>query len=179
MVLIGFLKLIKVLENEGIDTTHNPEFTMLEAYQAYTDYNGMMDLMESMFDFVAKEVLGTTKVVFKGQEVDVAKPWARVTMLDSIKEHAGIDVSIMTVDQLQDVIDENLIEFEKEKLWGNYVLAIFEHYCEDKYINPTFIIDHPRESTPLCKNYETAMNDSLNALNLFVWVWNLGMHIVN
>lgn len=150
----GFEKVFEInknFRNEGIDTTHNPEFTMLEAYQAYADYNDMMDLLESLYDFVAKKVLGTTKITFKGQEVDVAKPWNRITMIDAIKEHANIDVINMNEEQLQDVIDENMIEFDKEKKWGNYVLAIFEHFCEDKFVNPTFVIDHPRESTPLCK----------------------------
>ncbi|MCF7798851.1 lysine--tRNA ligase [Candidatus Woesearchaeota archaeon] len=154
LIVGGFEKVFDInknFRNEGIDTTHNPEFTMLEAYQAYADYNDMMDLMESMYEFVAKKVLGTTKVTFKGKEVDVAKPWARVPMLDAIKEHAGIDASTASVDDLQDVIDKNLIDFEKEKNWGNMVLAIFEHFCEDKYINPTFITHYPRESTPLCK----------------------------
>lgn len=150
----GFEKVFEInknFRNEGIDTTHNPEFTMLEAYQAYADYNDMMDLMESLYDFVAKKVLGTTKVTFKGKEVDVAKPWKRVTMLDAIKEHAKIDAGLMSTEELQDFVEENLIDFDKEVNWGNLVGAIFEHYCEDKYINPTFIIDHPRESTPLCK----------------------------
>lgn len=150
----GFERVFEInknFRNEGIDTTHNPEFTMLEAYQAYADYSDMMDLMESMYDFVAKKVLGTTKVTFKGHEVDVAKPWKRVPMLDAVKEHAGIDATNMSTEQLQDFVEENLIDFDKELSWGNLVGAIFEHFCEDKYVNPTFIIDHPRESTPLCK----------------------------
>ncbi|MBN1175539.1 lysine--tRNA ligase [Candidatus Woesearchaeota archaeon] len=150
----GFEKVFEInknFRNEGIDTTHNPEFTLLEAYQAYADYHDMMDLMESMYDFVANKVLGTTIVEFKGQKIDVKKPWPRITMADSIKEHAGIDVLNMDATQLQDFVEENLIDFEKEVNWGNLVGAIFEHFCEDKYINPTFIIDHPRESTPLCK----------------------------
>ncbi|MFW5977471.1 MAG: lysine--tRNA ligase [Candidatus Nanoarchaeia archaeon] len=141
----------KNFRNEGIDTTHNPEFTMLEAYQAYADYNDMMDLMESMYDFVAKKVLGTTKVTFKGQEIDVAKPWKRITMLDALKEYANIDAKNMSVDELQDEIDKHLIDFDKERNWGNLVSALFEHFCEDKFVNPTFVIDHPKESTPLCK----------------------------
>lgn len=150
----GFERVFEInknFRNEGIDTTHNPEFTMLEAYQAYADYNDMMDLMESLYDFVAKKVLGTTKVTFKGKEVDVAKPWKRVPMLDAIKEFAKIDAGSMSTEELQDFVEENLIDFDKEVNWGNLVGAIFEHFCEDKYVNPTFIIDHPRESTPLCK----------------------------
>jgi lysyl-tRNA synthetase class 2 len=160
----GFEKVYDInknFRNEGIDTTHNPEFTMLEAYEAYGDYNSMMDLMESMFDYVAKEVLGTTKVTFKGQEVDVKKPWARVKMLDAIKEHAKIDASSASMEELQDFCENNLIEMDKDKNWGNYVGTIFEHYCEDKYINPTFIIDHPRESTPLCKGIRDGGDERL------------------
>jgi lysyl-tRNA synthetase, class II len=141
----------KNFRNEGVDTTHNPEFTMLEIYQTYADYNDMMELMEDMYDSIARKVLGTTKIQFKGQEVDVAKPWKRITMLDAIKEYANIDANEMTQEQLQDFVEENEVEFDKEKNWGNYVCAIFEHFCEEKFINPTFVIDHPIESTPLCK----------------------------
>lgn len=173
----GFERVFEInknFRNEGVDTTHNPEFTMLEAYQAYADYNDMMNLMESMYDHVARSVLGTTKVSYKGQEIDVAKPWKRIKMLDAIKEHAGIDVDKMSVDELQDVIDKNLIEFDKEKLWGNYVLAIFEHFCEDKYINPTFIIDHPIESTPLCKTMRTGDNRLIERFEPFCMGMELG-----
>lgn len=160
----GFEKVYDInknFRNEGIDTTHNPEFTMLEAYEAYGDYNSMMDLMESMYDVVAKEVLGTTKVSFKGIDVDVKKPWARVKMLDSIKEHAKIDAENASMEDLQDFCEKNLIDMDKDKTWGNYVLAIFEHFCEDKYTNPTFIIDHPRESTPLCKGIRDGGDERL------------------
>ena len=173
----GFDKVFDInknFRNESIDTTHNPEFTMLEAYQAYADYNDMMELMESMYDFVAKKVLGTTKVTFKGQEVDVAKPWTRVKMLDAIKEHTKIDASTMSENDLQDVIDKNLIDFDKEKNWGNMVLAIFEHFCEDKYINPTFIIDHPRESTPLCKKLRTGDERLIERFEPFCMGMELG-----
>ena len=160
----GFEKVYDInknFRNEGIDTTHNPEFTMMEVYEAYGDYNSMMELLESLYDEVAREVLGTTKVNFKGQEVDVAKPWARVTMLDAIKEHAKIDAANMSLEELQDFAEKNLIEMDKEQSWGNYVGAIFEHYCEDKFINPTFVIDHPRESTPLCKGLRDGGDERL------------------
>jgi lysyl-tRNA synthetase, class II len=162
LIVGGFEKVYDInknFRNEGIDTTHNPEFTMMELYQAYADYNDMMELMESLYDYVARTVLGTTKVMFKGQEVDVAKPWKKITMLDAIKEYAKIDVSTMSVDELQDIIDTHLIDFDKEKNWGNLVCAIFEHFCEDKFINPTFVIDHPRESTPLCKQMRGVNGD--------------------
>lgn len=150
----GFEKVFDInknFRNEGIDTTHNPEFTMMECYQAYADYNDMMELTESMFDFVARKVFGTTVVEFKGQQVNVAKPWKRITMADAIKEHAGIDVLSMDTAVLEEWVIQNNIEFDKELNWGNLVLAIFEETAEDKYVNPTFVIDHPRESTPLCK----------------------------
>ena len=150
----GFEKVYDInknFRNEGIDTTHNPEFTMLECYQAYADYHDMMELMESMYDYVANKVLGTTVVEFKGNKVDVKKPWPRVKMLDAIKEHAGIDVNDLSAEDLQDYVNKERIDFDKEHKWGNYVAAIFEEKCEDKYVNPTFIIDHPVETTPLCK----------------------------
>ncbi|MGM5481168.1 MAG: lysine--tRNA ligase [Nanobdellota archaeon] len=156
LIVGGFEKVFDInknFRNEGIDTTHNPEFTMLEVYQAYADYNDMMELTESLYDHVAKEVFGTTKFSFKGQEVDIAKPWKRVTMLDAVKEYAGIDAGSMSVEELQDYVEENLIDFDKEVNWGNLVTAIFEAKCEDKFINPTFVIDHPKESTPLCKTH--------------------------
>lgn len=154
----GFEKVFDInknFRNEGIDTTHNPEFTMMECYQAYADYNDMMELMEGLYDFVATKVLGTTKVTFKGKEVNVGAPWKRVTMLDSIKEHTGLDVSNMSAEELQDYVHEQCIEFDKEHNWGNYVSVIFEEKCEDKYVDPTFIIDHPVETTPLCKALRT------------------------
>jgi len=145
----------KNFRNEGIDTTHNPEFTMLEAYQAYADYTDMMKLVEELFEQVALKLNGTTKSTFRGNEVDFKAPWKRVTMLDSIEEHAGIDASNMSIEELRDFVKNKKIEFDKEESWGNYVIAIFEALCEDKYIQPTFIIDHPEESTPLCKRHRT------------------------
>ncbi|MGV8162377.1 MAG: lysine--tRNA ligase [Candidatus Nanoarchaeia archaeon] len=141
----------KNFRNESIDTTHNPEFTMLEAYQAYADYTDMMELVENMYEQVALKINGTTKTLFKGKEIDLKAPWKRVTMLDAIQEHAGIDASNMDEEQLAEFIRNKNIVFDKEENWGNYVIAIFEALCEDKYDQPTFIIDHPKESTPLCK----------------------------
>ncbi|MCC7574769.1 lysine--tRNA ligase [Candidatus Woesearchaeota archaeon] len=145
----------KNFRNEGIDATHNPEFTMLELYEAYADYQDMMRLTEELYEFVALKINGSTKVNFKGKEIDLKAPWKRVTMLDSVKEHAGIDASSMSVDDLKKFVRDKRVEFDKEETWGNFVLAIFEHFCEDKYDDPVFVIDHPEESTPLCKKHKT------------------------
>ncbi len=149
----GVYDINKNFRNEGIDTTHNPEFTMIEIYRTYTDYNDMMKLMEDMYEYVFKKVLGTTKVTYKGKEIDVKAPWKRVKMLDSIKEHAKIDAANMSTEELHAFVKEKNIPFDKELKWGNLVLEIFEAMCEDKYEQPTFIIDHPIESTALCKTH--------------------------
>ncbi len=141
----------KNFRNEGIDTTHNPEFTMLEAYKTYADYNDMMDLFEKIFEYTAIKANGSTKVKYQGQSLDFKAPWPRVTMLDSIKQHAKIDASKMSEKQLLEHVKKNKIKFDKQESWGNLVQAIFEHHCEEKIIQPTFIIDHPKETTPLCK----------------------------
>ncbi|MFP4568345.1 MAG: lysine--tRNA ligase [Candidatus Woesearchaeota archaeon] len=157
LIVGGYSKVYDInknFRNEGIDTTHNPEFTMLELYEAYADYNDMMKLTEDLYEFLALKINGTTKSTFKGNEIDLKAPWPRVKMLDSVKEHAGIDASNASVDELVDFIKENGVEFDGEANWGSMVCAIFEHFCEDKYINPTFIIDHPEESTPLCKRHK-------------------------
>ena len=164
----------KNFRNEGIDTTHNPEFTMMECYQAYADYTDMMDLMESLYDFCAKKVLGTTKVQFRGKTVDVAKPWRRVSMIDAIKEYAHIDVTSMTVEDLSQIIVAEKIEFKKEKTWGFLVAAIFEHFCEDKFVNPTFVIDHPRETTPLCKGLRSGDKRLIERFEPFCMGMELG-----
>ena len=144
----------KNFRNEGIDTTHNPEFTMLEAYKAYTDYKYMMELTENMFEYVALKVNGTTKTTFKGKEVELKAPWPRITMLDAIKKFANIDAKNMGVEELESFVSKNKLEMPKEKTWGNFILTIFEELCEDKFENPTFVIDHPIESTPLCKPHK-------------------------
>jgi lysyl-tRNA synthetase class 2 len=136
--------------NEGIDKWHNPEFTMMEMYEAYADYNDMMDLFEEIYEYACKKVLGTTKIKVQGQTIDFKAPWKRVTMLNSIKQHSGIDAGKMSASELKKIIDKEKIE-TKGNSWGYYVMALFEHYCEKKIIQPTFIIDHPHESTPLCK----------------------------
>jgi lysyl-tRNA synthetase class 2 len=158
LIVGGFSRVYDInknFRNEGIDTTHNPEFTMLEAYQAYADYTDMMKLVEEMYEFASLKLNGTTKSTFKGQEIDFKVPWKRITMLEAIEEYAGIDASNMSKDELEDFVHKNRIEFNKDETWGNYVLAIFEHFCEDKFIQPTIVYDHPEESTPLCKRHKT------------------------
>ena len=144
----------KNFRNEGIDTTHNPEFTMLEVYQAYADYKDMMKLTEEMFEYVATKINGKPEGYFKGKKIKLKAPWKKVKMLDAIKKYAEIDVSDMKVSELKSFVKKNKVEFDKEETWGNYVIAIFEHFCEDKFEQPTFIIDHPVESSPLCKKHK-------------------------
>ncbi len=153
LIVGGYEKVFTIarnFRNEGIDRWHNPEFTMMEFYQAYADYNDMMELFENLYESVAKKVNGTTRVNFRGKEIDFKAPWKRMTMLESIKKFAKIDADKMNEKELLNFIKENNIE-KKGDSWGLYVQAIFEHFCEDKIEQPTFIIDHPVESTPLCK----------------------------
>ena len=136
--------------NEGIDKWHNPEFTMMEAYASYWDYNDMMELVEDLYVFVSKKVNGTTKVKFMGEIIDFKKPWKRMTMIEAIKKFAKIDVGKKSEKELMDFIKKNSIE-KKGDSWGWAVQSIFEHFCEARIKEPTFILDHPLETTPLCK----------------------------
>lgn len=153
LIVGGFEKVFTIarnFRNEGIDRWHNPEFTMMEVYQAYADYNDMMSLTEKLFEYVAKKVNGSTKIKFKGKEIDFKAPWKRITMADSIKENANIDVLSLSEQELKEFCITNRIESAGDS-WGYYVMAIFEHFCEEKIEQPTFVTDHPIESTPLCK----------------------------
>ena len=142
----------RVFRNEGVDTRHNPEFTLMELYQAYTDYNGMMELTESMFRDLAEKVCGSTTITYGGKEIDLGKPFRRLTMVEAIKEETGIDFDqIATEEEAKKLADERHIEYEDRHKKGDIVNLFFEEYCEDKMIQPTFIMDHPIEISPLTK----------------------------
>ena len=142
----------RVFRNEGLDTRHNPEFTLMELYQAYTDYHGMMDLTENLYRHVAQEVLGTTKIVYNGIEMDLGKPFERITMIDAVKKYAGIDFSVIKTDEeAKALAKEKGIEFEARHKKGDILNLLFEEYVEHHLIQPTFLMDHPVEISPLTK----------------------------
>ena len=142
----------RVFRNEGLDTRHNPEFTLMELYQAYTDYNGMMDLTENLYRYVAKEVLGTTTIVYNGIEMDLSKPFERITMVDAVKKYAGVDFNqIHTLEEARAVAKEHHVEFEGRHKKGDILNLFFEEFVEEHLIQPTFLMDHPVEISPLTK----------------------------
>ena len=142
----------RVFRNEGLDTRHNPEFTLMELYQAYTDYNGMMDLTENMYRHVAQEVLGTTKIVYNGIEMDLGKPFERITMVDAVKKYAGVDWNeIHTLEEARAIADEHHVEYEPMHKKGDILNLFFEEFVEHHLIQPTFVMDHPIEISPLTK----------------------------
>ncbi len=142
----------RVFRNEGLDTRHNPEFTLMELYQAYTDYHGMMDLTENLYRHVAQEVLGTTTIVFNGVEMDLGKPFERITMVDAVKKYAGVDFNeIKTDEEAKALAKEKGIEFEKRHKKGDILNLFFEEFVEHHLIQPTFLMDHPVEISPLTK----------------------------
>ena len=142
----------RVFRNEGVDTRHNPEFTLMELYQAYTDYYGMMDLTENMFRYVAKEVLGTTEVTYGDQVIDLGKPFERLTMIDVVKKYTGVDFDeIADTEAAKKLADKHHIEYESRHTKGDILSMFFEEFCEDKLVQPTFIMDHPIEISPLTK----------------------------
>ncbi len=142
----------RVFRNEGLDTRHNPEFTLMELYQAYTDYHGMMDLTENLYRHVAQEVLGTTKIVYNGVEMDLGKPFERITMVDAVKKYAGVDFAqIKTTEEAKALAKEKGVEFEERHKKGDILSLFFEEFAEEHLIQPTFVIDHPIEISPLTK----------------------------
>ena len=142
----------RVFRNEGLDTRHNPEFTLMELYQAYTDYHGMMDLTENMYRHVAKEVLGTTTIVYNGVEMDLGKPFERITMVDAVKKYSGVDFNeIKTLEEARAIADEKHVEYEERHKKGDILNLFFEEFVEEHLVQPTFVMDHPVEISPLTK----------------------------
>ena len=142
----------RVFRNEGLDTRHNPEFTLMELYQAFTDYHGMMDLTENLYRFVAQEVLGTTQIVYKGIPMDLGKPFERITMVDAVKKYAGVDWNeVETLEQARELAKEHNIEFEERHKKGDILNLFFEEFVEEHLLQPTFVMDHPVEISPLTK----------------------------
>jgi len=142
----------RVFRNEGVDTRHNPEFTLMELYQAYTDYEGMMELTESMFRYLANKVVGSAVISYNGTVIDMEKPFKRITMTDAIKEYSGVDfTTVKTDEEAQKIADEHHVEYEKHHKKGDIMNLFFEEFCEDKMIQPTFVCDHPIEVSPLTK----------------------------
>lgn len=142
----------RVFRNEGLDTRHNPEFTLMELYQAYTDYHGMMDLTENLYRYVAQEVLGTTTITYNGVEMDLGKPFERITMVDAVKKYSGVDFSeIQTLEEARAVAKEHHIEYEEHHKKGDILNLFFEEFAEEHLVQPTFVMDHPIEISPLTK----------------------------
>ena len=163
----------RVFRNEGLDTRHNPEFTLMELYQAYTDYHGMMDLTEDMFRTVAGEVLGTTKFMYGDVELDFGKPFERITMLDAVKKYAGVDFdTIKTDDEAKAIAKEKHVEFEDHHKKGDILNLFFEEFCEDKMVQPTFVMDHPVEISPLTKR-KPDKPDYVERFELFINGWEM------
>ena len=142
----------RVFRNEGLDTRHNPEFTLMELYQAYTDYNGMMDLTENLYRHVAQDVLGTTKIVYNGVEMDLGKPFERITMVDAVKKYSGVDWNeVKTLEQARELAKEHHVEYEERHKKGDILNLFFEEFVEEHLVQPTFVMDHPIEISPLTK----------------------------
>lgn len=142
----------RVFRNEGLDTRHNPEFTLMELYQAFTDYHGMMDLTENLYRHVAQEVLGTTTITYKGVEMDLGKPFERITMLDAVKKHSGVDFNeIHTLEEARAVAKEHHVQYEERHKKGDILNLFFEEFVEEHLVQPTFVMDHPIEISPLTK----------------------------
>jgi lysyl-tRNA synthetase class 2 len=163
----------RVFRNEGVDTRHNPEFTLMELYQAYTDYEGMMELTESMFRYLAERVCGTTKITYNGIEIDLGKPFERLTMNDAIKKYAGIDFdTVKTDEEAKALAKEHHIEFEERHTKGDIINLFFEEFCEEHLIQPTFIMDHPLAVSPLTKK-KPSDPEKVERFELFINTWEM------
>jgi len=158
LLIGGFEKVyefVKDFRNEDIDTTHIPEFTQIEFYEAYKDYNHAMEMYEQLIEFTAKKVLGTTEIIYQNNKISLKTPWKRLSMTEAIKKYAKFDIKNKTKKQLIEFIEKNNIEYKKNSTEGLLIKTIFEETCEKHLIQPTFIIDHPIETTPLCKPKES------------------------
>ncbi len=163
----------RVFRNEGVDTRHNPEFTLMELYQAYTDYEGMMELTESMFRYLAGKVCGSTKITYNGMEIDLGKPFERLTMNDAIKKYTGIDFDTVTSDEeAKALAKEKGVEFEERHTKGDIINLFFEEFCEEKLIQPTFIMDHPLAISPLTKK-KPSDPEKVERFELFINTWEM------
>ena len=163
----------RVFRNEGVDTRHNPEFTLMELYQAYTDYEGMMELTESMFRYLAEKVIGSTKFSYNGIEIDFGKPFERITMVDCIKKYAGIDFDEVKSDEdAKKLADEHHIEYEERHTKGDIVNLFFEEFCEKNLIQPTFVMDHPIAISPLTKK-KPSDPEKVERFELFINTWEM------
>ncbi len=163
----------RVFRNEGVDTRHNPEFTLMELYQAYTDYEGMMELTESMFRYLAEKVCGSTVISYNGTPIDLGKPFARLTMIDAIKQYAGIDFDqIKTDEEAKALADKYHIAYEARHKRGDIINMFFEEYCEEKLIQPTFIMDHPIEISPLTKK-KPSDPSKVERFELYINTWEM------
>ena len=163
----------RVFRNEGLDTRHNPEFTLMELYQAYTYYEGMMELTESMYRYLAEKVCGSAIITYNGIEIDFSKPFERITMLDAVKKYANIDFSeIKTDEEAKKLADEHNIEYEAHHKKGDILSMFFEEYCEDKLVQPTFVMDHPIEISPLTKK-KPDNPDFVERFELFINGWEM------
>ena len=163
----------RVFRNEGMDTRHNPEFTLMELYQAYTDYHGMMDLTENMFRYLATEVCGSTTITYGDKEIDLGKPFERLTMTDAVKKYAGVDFDEVKDDaEAKKLAKEHNIEFEERHTKGDILNLFFEEFCEDKLIQPTFIMDHPVDISPLTKR-KPSRPDQVERFELYINTWEM------
>ncbi len=163
----------RVFRNEGLDTRHNPEFTLMELYQAYTDYHGMMDLTENLYRHVAMDVLGTTKIVYNGIEMDLGKPFERITMVDAVKKYSGVDFDkIETLEEARAAAKEHHIEYEERHKKGEILNLFFEEYVEEHLVQPTFVMDHPVEISPLTKK-KPGNPDYVERFEFFMNGWEM------